>query len=237
MWLHVDGSWGGSVCFSAKHRYKLDGCELADSLTINPQKMLNVPMTCSFLLTNDLLRFHTANSLRAGYLFHDPEDNEVWDLADLTLQCGRRADSLKLALAWIYYGASGFEDGVDHAFDIARHLSDLVEESPDFELISTNPPSCLQVCFYYTPGGQISPKKEENTKRTRAMVQKMLSRGFMFDFAPGPRGHFFRVVVNCQTLIGTVEGLLKALHEVGSELCVATFSHERLSIACHTSCM
>ena len=218
MWLHVDGSWGGSVCFSAKHRHKLDGCELADSLTINPQKMLNVPMTCSFLLTNDLRRFHAANSLRAGYLFHDPEDDEVWDLADLTLQCGRRADSLKLALAWIYYGASGFEEGIDHAFDMAYHLTSLVERSPDFELISTNPPSCLQVCFYYAPGGQISEKKEENTRRTRIMVQKMLSRGFMFDFAPGPRGHFFRVVVNCQTLIGTVEGLFKALHEVGQEV-------------------
>lgn len=33
MWLHVDGSWGASVAFSSKHRHKLDGCGLADSLT------------------------------------------------------------------------------------------------------------------------------------------------------------------------------------------------------------
>ncbi|PWI71357.1 glutamate decarboxylase [Purpureocillium lilacinum] len=218
MWLHVDGSWGGSVCFSRKHRHKLDGCELADSLTINPQKMLNVPMTCSFLLTNDLRRFHAANSLRAGYLFHDPENDEVWDLADLTLQCGRRADSLKLALAWVYYGPLGFEKGIDHAFDMAYRLTDLVAASPDFELISTDPPSCLQVCFYYAPGGTVSESNEENTRRTRAMVDKMLLRGFMFDFAPGPKGHFFRVVVNCQTLAGTVDGLFKALGEVGKEV-------------------
>ncbi|UNI25042.1 Glutamate decarboxylase [Purpureocillium takamizusanense] len=220
MWLHVDGSWGGSVCFSRRHRHRLDGCGLADSLTVNPQKMLNVPMTCSFLLTGDLRRFHAANSLRAGYLFHDDDESEeeVWDLADLTLQCGRRADSLKLALAWVYYGPAGFERGVDHAFDMAGRLTDLVAASPDFELISMDPPSCLQVCFYYAPGGAVSEASEENSRRTRAMVEKMLLRGFMFDFAPGPRGHFFRVVVNCQTLAGTVDGLFKALGEVGEEV-------------------
>ncbi|KAG5930348.1 L-aspartate decarboxylase dtxS4 [Claviceps africana] len=222
MWLHVDGSWGGSTAFSSKHRYKLDGCGLADSLTITPQKMLNVPMTCSFLLTNDLKRFHDACSLRAEYLFHEDdgdEDDEVWDLADLTLQCGRRADSLKMALAWIYYGAAGFEKGIDHAFGMAAHLATLVQQSTDFELLSANPPPCLQVCFYYAPhGGQASDDKAENTKRTRIMARKMLGRGFMFDFAPGPRGDFFRVVINCQTLLGTVDGLFRALCEVGREL-------------------
>ncbi|EFY85052.1 glutamate decarboxylase, putative [Metarhizium acridum CQMa 102] len=220
MWLHVDGSWGGSVCFSAKHGHKLDGSELADSVTINPQKMLNVPMTCSFLLTNDVRRFHAANSLRAGYLFHGQEsDDDVWDLADLTLQCGRRGDSLKLALAWVYYGSHGFEQGIDHAFDMAQRLTTLVDKSPSFELVSTNPPPCLQVCFYHAPGGRAPDNAEENTTRTREMVQKLVVRGFMVDFAPGPKGYLFRVVVNCQTLEGTVDGLFKALYDVGQGVC------------------
>ncbi|KAJ6785541.1 hypothetical protein PWT90_10478 [Aphanocladium album] len=218
MWLHVDGAWGGSIAFSRAHRHKLDGTELADSLTINPQKMLNVPMTCSFLLTNDLRRFHEANSLRAGYLFHDPEGSEVWDLADMTMQCGRRADSLKLALAWIYYGAAGFERGIDHAFAMAAHLADLVEKSPDFHLISPNPTPCLQICFYYAPGGKLAEDKAENTRRTRAMADKMVARGFMFDYAPGPHGHFFRVVSNCQTQVGTMDGIFRGLSEVGKEV-------------------
>lgn len=218
MWLHVDGAWGGSIAFSRAHRHKLDGTELADSLTINPQKMLNVPMTCSFLLTGDLRRFHAANSLRAGYLFHDPEGSEVWDLADMTMQCGRRADSLKLALAWIYYGAAGFERGIDHAFAMAAHLADLVDKSPDFHLVSPNPTPCLQICFYYSPGGVLAEDKAENTRRTRAMAEKMVARGFMFDYAPGPQGHFFRVVANCQTQVGTMDGIFKGLSEVGKEV-------------------
>lgn len=221
LWLHVDGSWGGSVAFSSKHKHKLDGTELADSLTINPQKMLGVPMTCSFLLTNDLRNFHKANSLRAEYLFHDNVGDEVWDLADLTLQCGRRADSLKLALAWVFYGAQGFERDIEHAFDVANYLATMVDESDDFQLVSRLPTICLQVCFYFTPNGVLDTNDDVNTATTKEIVRRMLPRGFMFDFAPGPNGYMFRVVANSQTLMSTVDALFNGLQEVGKSLSVA----------------
>lgn len=50
------------------------------------------------------------------------------------------------------------------------------------------------------------------------MVEKLVPRGFMVDYAPGEKGSFFRVVVNCQTLRNTAEGLVKALREVGKEV-------------------
>ncbi|KAK6841257.1 hypothetical protein PG987_002117 [Apiospora arundinis] len=168
VWLHIDGSWGGPCIFSESQKHKLAGSELADSITVNPHKMMNVPVTCSFLLTNDLSVFHKANTLPAGYLFHGAgDDGEVYDLADLTLQCGRRADSLKLALAWIYYGAGGFGKMIDHAFAMAAHLAGLVDAAADFALVSSNPPPCLQVCFYYAPGGRLAETKEE-TRGARA---------------------------------------------------------------------
>lgn len=218
MWMHVDASWGGPVIFSAQERYKVRGSHLADSLTINPHKMLNVPATCSYLLGPDMNIFNAANRTKAGYLFHSSEDGEVWDMADLTLQCGRRADSLKLALAWVYYGSEGFEKQIDHGFEMANYLYDLIDAHPDLELASTVRPGCYQVCFYYAPGGKMGANDEENTARTAAIVEKMIPRGFMCDYAPGPKGHFFRCVVNCQTLKGTVEGLVKAAAEVGKEL-------------------
>ncbi|KAI1305138.1 glutamate decarboxylase [Xylaria venustula] len=227
LWMHVDASWGGPVAFSSAQRHKLAGVERANSITVNPHKMMNVPITCSFLLTNDLAVFHHANTLPAGYLFHSDDDDadtevatekEYWDLADLTLQCGRRGDSLKLALAWIYYGAAGFEEQIDHAFDIAAQLSSLIEKADDFALLSSNPPPCLQVCFYHAPGGVLDSNAEANTARTKAVVRKLVGRGFMVDYAPGEKGSFFRVVVNCQTRQTTIEGLLKALNEVGKEV-------------------
>ncbi|KAF4637818.1 hypothetical protein G7Y89_g286 [Cudoniella acicularis] len=153
LWLHVDASWGGPLIFSSSQKHKLQGSELADSIAINPHKMMGVPLTCSFLLGQDLRKFHAANTLPAGYLFHNDGkeetdgkegESEVWDLADLTLQCGRRGDSLKLALAWIYHGSSGFAQQIDHAFCIASHLASLLSQSENFVLVSENPPPCLQ---------------------------------------------------------------------------------------------
>ena len=218
LWMHIDGSFGGPVIFSKKHNWKLKGSHLADSLTVNPHKMMHVPSTCSFLLGPDMNIFNKANSTAAGYLFHSRADGEVWDLADLTLQCGRRADSLKLALAWQYYGSDGFERQIDNAFDTAAYLYNAAREHPNLEVVSPQLPQCMQVCFYYAPGGKVSEDSEVNTKITSSIVHKLVSRGFMTDYAPGDRGHFFRVVINCQTLRGTIDGLVKAITELGQEM-------------------
>ncbi|KAK4642400.1 Glutamate decarboxylase 2 [Podospora bellae-mahoneyi] len=222
LWMHIDASWGGPAIFSAAHKHKLAGSHLADSLTVNPHKMLSCPVTCSFLLGPDMSIFHKANTLPAGYLFHSSTPSDVWDLADLTLQCGRRADSLKLALAWIYYGAEGFGRQIEAAFELAAYFAGLLERSGNFVLVSENPPPCLQVCFYYAPGGRLRGTGEGNTEVTRAMVERLVARGYMVDYAPDvseeSRGSFFRVVVNAQTLRGTVEGLVKGLEAVGREV-------------------
>lgn len=57
-----------------------------------------------------MLAIGGANCHSPTSLFHnDVEDGEVYDMADMTLGCGRKGDSLKLALSWIYYGKDGYE--------------------------------------------------------------------------------------------------------------------------------
>jgi glutamate/tyrosine decarboxylase-like PLP-dependent enzyme len=67
LYLHVDGSWGGSAIFSEKLRStRFKGVERADSIAFNPHKLLAVPLTCSFLLAKDLRQFWQALTLPAG---------------------------------------------------------------------------------------------------------------------------------------------------------------------------
>ncbi|KAK4549249.1 hypothetical protein LTR36_007708 [Oleoguttula mirabilis] len=245
LWLHVDGSWGGPVIFSEKQRYKLKGVERADSVALCPHKMMSVPLTCTFLLGKDMREFHKGMTLPAGYLFHanndgdEPVDGkddsvvgtetpeahpsqehdvkEIWDLADLTPQCGRRGDSLKLALSWIYYGTAGLGAYIDTAFDTAAHLATLIASNSKFSLVSEDPPPCLQICFYFEKQAGVK-HRDRNSKVTEEITRKLIPRGFMTDYAPGEEGKFFRVVVNGQTRKGTVEGLVKAIEEVGESL-------------------
>lgn len=249
LWFHIDGSWGGSFIFSRKQRHKLAGSENANSIAINPHKMLGVPVTCSYLLAADIRQFHRANTLPAGYLFHnedtepaqnghsqdselEPDSPEVWDLADLTLQCGRRADSLKLFLGWTYYGTEGYEKQIDNACDVAAHLATLISQNPNFILVSEKAPPCLQVCFYYAPSKKMvysrgivsneTQRAKENSKVTEQITHAIVRKGFMVDFAPPSgdenevgNGKFFRCVVNVSTSQETVESLVRAIEEVG----------------------
>ncbi|PVI06980.1 PLP-dependent transferase [Periconia macrospinosa] len=237
LWMHIDGSWGGSVALNPEYREsRLKGSWLADSLTVNPHKMLGVPTTCSFLLARDLRKFHKALTLPAGYLFHDVNEvatsaagkeeeedeesginaDEIFDLADLTPQCGRRADSLKFFLALKYYGTAHFSSWVATAYDNARYLLDLVKAHPDFVSVTPEPVPCLQVCFYFARGGQLADA-ERNGRVTSEVAKGLIGRGFMVDYAPGEQGKFFRVVVNGATTKGTLDGLVKGIVEVAGE--------------------
>lgn len=225
LWLHIDASWGGPVIFSPAHASKLAGSHLADSIAVNPHKMMGVPLTCSFLLGADLRKFHSSNTLPASYLFHPPASSpsspspDVYDLADLTLQCGRRGDSLKLYLGWIYHGSSGYARQIDAAFATAAHLAALVAGHAHLVLVSENPPPCCQVCFYYAEGGALHEGPEENARVTREVVQGLVPRGFMIDYAGGDgRGAFMRAVVSRETGRGTVEGLVEAVVELGGKV-------------------
>ncbi|KAI4711401.1 hypothetical protein J4E89_003966 [Alternaria sp. Ai002NY15] len=222
LWFHIDGSWGGSVVFNEKYREsRLKGAELADSIAINPHKMLGVPMTCSFLLARDMNTFYRALTLPAGYLFHNAPGTDaadIYDLADLTPQCGRRADSLKMFLALQYYGPQHFSDLVARGYENGEYLLSKLKENGNFKTISPEPLPCLQVCFYYAKGGQLKEDADANSKATTEIANRLISRGFMIDFAPGEKGKFFRVVVNGGLIKGTLDGLVKALEETAADL-------------------
>jgi len=222
LWLHVDASWGGPAIFSSKHAHQLRGSHLANSIAINPHKMMGVPITCSFLLGADMRQFHAANTLPASYLFHTEETSpnpnaDIFDLADLTLQCGRRGDSLKLALGWIFHGKNGYAAQIDKAFDTAAYMASQVSSHSDLLLVSENPPPCLQVCFYYAAGGTLRENKEDNSRVTKAVAEGLITRGFMIDYAAGEKGSFLRCVVNRGTRKETVDGLLAAVVDIGKK--------------------
>ncbi|KNG52653.1 PLP-dependent transferase [Stemphylium lycopersici] len=222
LWFHIDGSWGGSVVFNAEYAAsRLAGADLADSITINPHKMLGVPMTCSFLLARDMNTFYRALTLPAGYLFHNAPGTDaadIYDLADLTPQCGRRADSLKMWLALQYYGPKHFSDLVANGYKNGEYLLEQLKRNGNFKTISPEPLPCLQVCFYYARAGVLGSDADTNSEVTTQIAHRLISRGFMIDFAPGKEGKFFRVVVNGGLVRGTLDGLVKALEEAAKEL-------------------
>ena len=149
-WLHIDGSFGGSIILSKKYKYLFKGIENADSFAWNPHKLMNVPLVTSVILLNErnVLK-ENLTKLSTDYIFHENED-ENCDLGEISIQCGRKVDALKLWSAWKFYGDKGYEERMNNLFDIAKYFEEKVKEHKDLELMSER--QSLTVCFRYNPG-------------------------------------------------------------------------------------
>ncbi|KAI8093458.1 pyridoxal phosphate-dependent transferase [Halteromyces radiatus] len=210
-WCHADGSFGGSAVFSdqvIKTKDWFHGSELVDSFTMNPHKLLGVPLQCSMLLTphNGHLLFAQANSLKADYLFH----GNSYDLGAGTIGCGRRPDALKVFLAWKFYGKNGLGKRVDRALSSASEFMDMVRQRPGFVLVK-DPCPFVQVCFWYIPSSiknkldewKLNGLYQEKVAVVTKLIQQRInhSGSFLVDHAPlNDLPDFFRIVINAPTV-------------------------------------
>ncbi len=149
LWIHVDGSLGGSALLSPRHRGLLKGLETADSFVWNAHKLMGLPLICSVFLLRKPGRLLDTNSVAGtDYIFHE-EGFGAHDLGPKSLQCGRRVDALKLWLSWKYYGDRGYAERIERFFSLAEQAEDIVRNTPELELMA--PRSSITVCFRHRP--------------------------------------------------------------------------------------
>ena len=148
IWLHADGSFGGSLILSDRHRHLMKGIEKTDSFAWNPHKLMNIPLICSVILVKKrgTLR-HNITDINTDYIFHDID--QIEDLGKKSIQCGRKVDAVKLWFAWKYYGLEGYRSRIDNSIDMASYAEKRVIENPSLELLT--PRQSFAVCFRYVP--------------------------------------------------------------------------------------
>jgi coproporphyrinogen III oxidase-like Fe-S oxidoreductase/glutamate/tyrosine decarboxylase-like PLP-dependent enzyme len=197
LWMHVDASYGGTVLFSEARRHLVAGIERADSVAWNPHKMMGVPLSCSATLTREPGHLRAALGMGADYLFH--EDSSAWDLGDMTLQCGRRVDVLKLWYAWQVTGDRGYARRVERLFELAGELTTLIEAREGFELVRE--PTGTNVCFRYLNQGDRDARGEqrlhlEHETTLRARGRLVEGGEAMVNYATLDGAATFRFVAN-----------------------------------------
>jgi len=149
-WLHVDGAWGGAVVVSEKLRKRyLNGLEHADSFTCDFHKMFGSSLMCNILLINrgNQLFDRVLAAGDGSYLFRDEHDSEVDDLGAVSLQCGRRVDSLKWFLDWKFFGREGFCRRIEGYLELCEYAEKLVDGSEVLEMVA--PRTSFNVCFRF----------------------------------------------------------------------------------------
>jgi glutamate/tyrosine decarboxylase-like PLP-dependent enzyme len=156
IWLHADGSFGGSILLSDKHRHLMKGIEQTDSFAWNPHKLMNIPLICSALLVKKCGTLQlNITDINTDYIFH--EIDAIEDLGKKSIQCGRKVDAVKLWFAWKYFGLEGYQKRIDNLVDMATYAENIVNENSKLELLSER--QSFAVCFRYVPNNETDLNK------------------------------------------------------------------------------
>ena len=107
IWLHIDGSIGGIYAISNILIDCFSSLRYANSITINPQKILGITKTSSLLLVSDI--DNLTNTFATGLPYITSERNII-NRGELGIQGSRPAEVIKLWLGLRSLGMKGIED-------------------------------------------------------------------------------------------------------------------------------
>jgi glutamate/tyrosine decarboxylase-like PLP-dependent enzyme len=133
-WLHVDGAFGLFSRLTPQRHAWTDGIELADSITCDGHKWLNVPYDCGIFLTRHPDLLQQCCSVSAPYL-----DNrqELPTMMDRGIEQSRRFRALPLWFTLLASGQQGYAKMIEDNCRQASLLAQWLAASPDYQLLKT----------------------------------------------------------------------------------------------------
>jgi aromatic-L-amino-acid/L-tryptophan decarboxylase len=179
-WFHVDAAYGGALAFSDKHKSKLRGIELADSITFDPHKWMFVPFSCGATLVRDggqVLR--DSFDMSPEYLSEDRGFADAqYDFFRYGQMGTRRFNSLKLWMCFKFMGKRGYAETTERHIDLAKYLASQLDELSDFK--RTGEIETAVCCFRYLPPPVRALPPAEQDRVQQTLQQRIETSGKAF---------------------------------------------------------
>ncbi|MBN2502825.1 MAG: hypothetical protein JXB38_18745 [Anaerolineales bacterium] len=170
MWFHVDGAFGALAALPEGTRELVSGLERADSLGFDLHKWMYMPMEVACVLIRNFEDHIKTFAVSPEYLSHMPRGlaggKHAW-FGDLGLQLSRNFRALKVWMTVKAYGLDKFAHIIEQNVKQARYLAELVEQSPELELLA--PVELNIVCFRFVAPGM--DDEALNTLNKEIMLQ------------------------------------------------------------------
>lgn len=221
LWLHIDGAWGAPVLFSPEHRHLLENAQLSDSFSWDAHKLMGVPLTtAAILVKQDGALTECCGGGGSNYLFHADQYAHL-NLGPASLQCGRRADALKVWLSWKELGNEGYAQQVDHLQELRQYCVEQINAHPNFEKIAPAP--YLNVLFQFKPDHITD--ESILAKLNISICQTMAQHGGPFvDYASYHGRTGIRLILaNELTTTDDIDRFLKHCNDTGNKLLAEIF--------------
>ncbi len=200
IWLHIDGSIGGIFGITKIQISGIRKINYANSITINPQKILGITKTSSILIVSDIEVLK--NTFATGLPYISSESN-LLNRGELGIQGSRPAEIIKLWLGLRFLGIHGIEDVLSSSIERKKYF----EKNLNKEKYESYSGPLHIVSFL--PKGMNKRESDAWILKKRIFLMKnnfMLSRPIFKD------RYFLRVVLgNYNTSKDHIDKLLKLL--------------------------
>ena len=201
IWLHIDGSIGGIFAITKIPIKGISNINFANSITINPQKIIGITKTSSILLVSDIEVLK--NTFATGLPYISSESN-VLNRGELGIQGSRPAEIIKLWLGLRFLGMQGIEEVLNSSIG-RRKFFEKNLDSEIYELYS----GPLHIISFLPKGMQ---KNESDTWTLNKRIS-LLKNNFMLSRPFFKNRYFLRAVLgNYNTSEADIKKLLNLLN-------------------------
>tara|TARA_B100000989_G_scaffold291342_1_gene265716 strand:- start:98 stop:1486 length:1389 start_codon:yes stop_codon:yes gene_type:complete len=200
IWLHIDGSIGGIFALTSIPIEGLNNINLANSITINPQKIIGITKTSSLLLVSKMRNLE--NTFSTGLPYISSKENII-NRGEIGIQGSRPAEVIKLWLGLRFLGIKGMEDILKSSIKRKDFFIKNICQKK-FEIYS----GPLHIVSFLPKG--LSSKDSDFW--TQSKINELMKNNFMLSRPRFKGKYFLRVVMgNYNTNQSHIEELLKFL--------------------------
>jgi glutamate/tyrosine decarboxylase-like PLP-dependent enzyme len=203
LWLHVDAAIGGVFALSTSTKKLVSDLSKANSVTVNPQKLLGITKTSSLLLVShfdDLFKCFST-----GFPYIEPSSDLQVQGGEIGLQGTRAAEIIKLWIGLRQLGQNGIQLLLEQAIFRRRYLAEKLD-SRKLKVI-TGPLHLLAV----TPLNATSLEADEWSVRTKS---QLLESNFLLSRPKYQNRYYLKAVMgNPHTQTSHIDELAEALNQ------------------------
>jgi glutamate/tyrosine decarboxylase-like PLP-dependent enzyme len=158
----------------SKYKAITSGCakmHLADSITGDGHKLLNVPYDCGFFFSRHLnTAFEVFQNQGAAYLATAGGDDGIQSPMHIGLENSRRFRALPVYASLVAYGRTGYREMLERQIALARRIAEYIDASSHYQLlpVNNNSDSIFIIVLFRAYDGQLAKtlvKRINSTKK------------------------------------------------------------------------
>ncbi len=200
IWLHIDGSIGGIFAITSIQIDGLNNINQANSVTINPQKIIGITKTSSLLLVSNMSSLEKTFSTGLPYI---TSKENIINRGEIGIQGSRPAEVIKLWLGLRFLGMKGIEEILKSSIKRKDFFINKICKNR-FEIYS----GPLHIISFLPKG----LKEKDTDSWTQNKVNELMKKNFMLSRPKFKGKHYLRIVLgNYNTNESHIEELLKIL--------------------------